>query len=491
MMPRPGRVPNPVAAPTARRSPGAVDHGPCAPSSWVFRLKSGACVAEAEPMRFERLVIEADENTFSLDFHPKLTVISGVGRLEREGLISELVGSLSSSRAGVHAEVMADNGNRFAIFRPYGARARVIDVEAAADVSARFADADGHIDLLSVAGLDMRSAKRTLRLTGSDLSASTHHDQIVRRLAMTDHDALWAAANAAKTTERALDQAAAASGSSPEDAAVVARIEERHERFEEAQRRAETFRRASFIAGAVSALAAVPTAMFLGRSLAMIWVIVAATVTAVSFMQNQRMLRARNAEEEALAEAGAQSYLGFHLQRVNGLIDSEQSRRKVMEAKLAHDRAMATWFDIAGDIVPDWAFEYRAEIEAAAEHIAEVTNPATAMVHDDDDEIAAYAHALMQRLTKVRSIGPAGESLPLVLDDALSGVPAELKAPLLEMLVRASDEQQIVLLTEDADVAGWARVEAITGNVSILEPGTDAAIETGVETVDITNSAVA
>ena len=92
-------------------------------------------------MRFERLVIEADENTFSLDFHPRLTVISGVGRLEREGLISELVGSLSSSRAGVHAEVMADNGNRFAIFRPYGARARVIDVEAAADVSARFADA--------------------------------------------------------------------------------------------------------------------------------------------------------------------------------------------------------------------------------------------------------------------------------------------------------------------------------------------------------------
>ena len=442
-------------------------------------------------MRFERLVIEADENTFSLDFHPKLTVISGVGRLEREGLISELVGSLSSSRAGVHAEVMADNGNRFAIFRPYGARARVIDVEAAADVSARFADSEGRIDLLSVAGMDMSSAKRNLRLTGRDLTASTHHDQIVRRLAMVEPDDLWAAADAAKASERDLDQAAAASGSSPEDAAVVARIEERHERFESAQRRAETFRRASFIAGAVSALAAVPTAMFLGRSLAMVWVIVAAMVTALSFFQNQRMLSARKAEEEALAEAGAQSYLGFHLQRVNGLIDSEQSRRRVMEAKLAHDRAMGAWFDIAGDIIPDWAFEHRDEIDAAAAHIAEVTNPATSMVPDDDEEIAAYAHALMQRLTKVRTVGPAGESLPLILDDALSGVEADLKAPLLEMLVRASDEQQIVLLTEDADVADWARVEAITGAVSILEPGNDAEVDDEAETVDITSSAVA
>ena len=44
-------------------------------------------------MRFERLVIEAGDNIFNLDFHNRLTVISGVGRLEREGLISELIGS--------------------------------------------------------------------------------------------------------------------------------------------------------------------------------------------------------------------------------------------------------------------------------------------------------------------------------------------------------------------------------------------------------------
>ncbi len=105
---------------------------------------------------------------------------------------------------------------------------------------------------------------------------------------------------------------------------------------------------------------------------------------------------------------------------------------------------------------------------------------------DDDDEIAAYAQALMQRAAKVRTIGPAGESLPLILDNTLAGVRAELKAPLLELLVRASQEQQVVLLTEDPDVADWARVEAIAGAVSIVEAGTNA----DSDTVDITDGGI-
>ena len=216
-------------------------------------------------MRFERLVIEADENTFSLDFHPRLTVICGVGRLEREGVISELVGSLSSSRPGVHAEIVADNGNRFAIFRPFGARARVVDVDTAADVSARFADHDGHVDLLAVADLDPRSAKRVLRMTAADLTATSHHDEHVRRLARADPDELWEAAARVTHARAELDQAAKDAGSEPEDAAVVAQIEEQHQRFEGAQARAEKLRRASFIGGALAALAAVPSATLVSQ----------------------------------------------------------------------------------------------------------------------------------------------------------------------------------------------------------------------------------
>ncbi len=421
-------------------------------------------------MRFERLVIEADENTFSLDFHPRLTVISGVGRLEREGLISELVGSLTSSRAGVHAEIMADTGNRFAIFRPYGARARVIDIDASADVSSRFADETGAIDLLSVAGLDERAAKRTLRVTSTDLTTSTHHDQIIRRLAAVDAPTLWGLAERVRAAQVELDAAAADSGSSPEDAAVVARIEEQHQRFEDAQASAERFRRLSFVGGAMAALVAVPAAMFVSQIAAMGFIVVAAVVTAISFLQHQRMVAARKAETVALAAAGADSYLGFHLQRVNGLLDSEHARKRMVEAGAEHESAMAAWFGLAGDIVPEWAYEHRDEIEEASRRMNDVSfitsNPLTV----EDDDAVALAHALMARLETVRTAGPDGESLPLVLDDSLRGIDHDLKAPLLELLLHASDSQQIVFLTEDVDVADWARVEAITGDLTILEP---------------------
>ena len=96
-----------------------------------------------------------------------------------------------------------------------------IDIDASADVSDRFADETGAIDLLSLAGLDERSAKRPLRLTSTDLTTITHHDQIIRRLAALDAPTLWGLAEQVQAAQAQLDEAAADSGSSPEDAAVV------------------------------------------------------------------------------------------------------------------------------------------------------------------------------------------------------------------------------------------------------------------------------
>ena len=128
-------------------------------------------------MRYERLVIEADDNHFSVEFHPRLTVISGVARLEREGLINELVGALGSSRSGVHAELATDSGGRFAVFRPTGGRHRVIDVEQAEDITRFFANSEGEIDVLARAGLDSRSARRRMRVTPGDLTTSSQTDR--------------------------------------------------------------------------------------------------------------------------------------------------------------------------------------------------------------------------------------------------------------------------------------------------------------------------
>jgi len=428
-------------------------------------------------MRFERLVIEAEDNTFSLEFHPRLTVISGVGRLEREGLTTELVGALSASRAGVHAEIMADTGNRFAIFRPYGARHRVVDIDTATDVSARFADDQGVIDLLAVAGLDPRTAKRRLRMTATDLTTSTHHDQIVRRLAAVNPAELWGAVEKVKVAQQDVDSAAEATGSAPEDAEVVEQIEKRHDQFESVQAAAERSRRASFFAGAFAALAAVPSAMLLNRNIALALVAAAAVVTGISFIQNQRMIKARKAEEEALAKAGASTYLGFHLQRVNGLLDSESARHRLVEASTNLTQAQQAWKAIAGDVVADWAVEYKSEIQEAAERrrVLEATSSTTSVDTKGSVDVTALADALLARLSVVRNIGPADESLPLILDDALNGLDTAMKAPLLEVLVRSSESQQIVFMTEDPDVTEWARLESMTGAVAILEPSPDEA----------------
>ena len=45
-----------------------------------------------------------------------------------------------------------------------------------------------------------------------------------------------------------------------------------------------------------------------------------------------------------------------------------------------------------------------------------------------------------------------------------------MKLLLLELLGRSAGEPQIVFLTEDEDVASWARLEALTGEVSVIEP---------------------
>ena len=92
-------------------------------------LKIRVVGADDPGVYFERLVIESGDNSISFDLHPRLTVISGLEQMERDGLVNEFIGALGNSRSGVHRELMADNGHRYAVFRPTGANHRVIDVD--------------------------------------------------------------------------------------------------------------------------------------------------------------------------------------------------------------------------------------------------------------------------------------------------------------------------------------------------------------------------
>ncbi len=435
-------------------------------------------------MRYERLVIDAgDEKTFALEFHPRLTVVTGVGRLEREGLMSELVGVLSSNRSGGALEVTDDRGRHLAIFRPQGKRHMVVDIDGGTDVSASYRNEGGEIDLLGAEGLDQRTAKRRMRVTATDLTTRTQSAELIRRLASCDQAILWKVADRVNITEADLQRMAEEAGTAPEDLEMVDAIERRHAEFEAAQAGHEKVRRLTFLLAALCTIAAVPVAMFIDPLYALGALVPATAITAWSFIMYRRLEAARAAEQEALERAGASSYLGFHLQRVNTLLASDQTRRNLMNVAEAHREAADAWTQLAGDVPVQWAYEHRDEIVSAAP----VRGRGDRASGGSPDDIApVLGEELVVRLSEARRLGRSGESFPLVLDDPFTGFDSSVKPALLELISESSHRQQILLLTEDPDVAAWARLEALTGALSVVEPS-GAKVEG--RTIDATDAA--
>jgi hypothetical protein len=422
---------------------------------------------------FERLAIDAEADTFTLDFHERLTVIAGVGQLEREGLVNELVGALGDSRSGVHLEMASDAGNRFAVFRPEGATHRVIAVETAEDVSSTFRTSSGNIDLLAKAGLDVTTAKRTMRVRAEDLHTTSQEDRYLEVLAEVDQGRLWELADKVLDRERRLNDEADATGTAPEDAEIVTRIEEAHREAEHAREHYEQVRSWTLWGSFASIMVAMPVTIAVGIGAAAPFVLAALAAGWVSLAYYRRVGAAEQVENDILVEAGANSYLNFHLQRVNRLLSSDSGRKRLMSAAEEHRAALAQWRLIAGEIPVRWAVDHADEIRREARErattnrvgrVASATPSVTAEVVQD------ISTALLARLGELRTIGPGGESFPIILDEPFSGVTGAAKPDLLGLIARASAHQQIILLTQDEDIASWARAEAVTGNLSIIEP---------------------
>jgi len=412
-------------------------------------------------VRYERLVIEGGGASYVLDFHPRLTVISGVGQIERDGIVNELVGALGATRAGVHAEIVADGGHQFAIFRPVNAHHRVISVDTACDVSDRFRNSAGEIDILARAGLNPRSARQLVRLGAAELRASGQGDQLIARLAGYDQSELWARAARAIDADNDLRIVADDTGAQPEDAAIVQAVEDHHNAFVAEQRRAERTRRITFGAAAFLALFGLAMAMRQSEMAAGLLIIVASAVAAMSLRHNGRLEGAEAAETAALEAAGAQSYLGFHLQRVDGLLSDDRQRRRLMHAADIAKQARQSFATMVGlDIEPSWAVDHQGDVEARrAGHRGEISG-----------RESSHAKLLRGRLEGLRSSAAGGESLPMVLDDSFREIAREDRPALLELLVERSREQQIIFLTDDEDIATWARLESLAGDMAIVEP---------------------
>lgn len=417
-------------------------------------------------------MIDSGVHTFAADFHPQLTVIGGLAPSAREALAGEVIDSLAGARPGVHLELTAA-GTNLTVFRPAGGRHRVIDTDAAADVTDRFSGPDGTIDLFAAMGVDRALARRTMRLTRDDLVVQGSGDDVVNRLASVDQDALWRAADRLLATDEQLDRISEESGTSATDIALVDDVEAKHAALVEATKTYERTRLIGLTIGDIGAIAALSLSFTQGAMAGAPFLLLAVAGVALGLYYRRRVARATEAEREVLTAAGADDYAAFHLERVNALLDGDQDRRRFMQAVTEHRHAADEWAELAGDVPLVIALEHRAQIQAGAGVRSNVDS--LHVLSDEVPEAIAdrtheLAQALYARIEGVRALTSGDETLPLVVDDPFEDVDAAVKPALLELLASAAGSPQLIVLTAADDITSWARLEELAGRMAVVEP---------------------
>src|ERR1700737_2705084 len=177
--------------------------GPARSRHWAIRsrLKSEPGSVDNMTMRFHQLILEEGSDEVVLAFHPRLTVIAGLGRLEREGVIGELLGVLAGVRENSRLDLVDDGGRRLSVRRA-GAheRDKVLNLENAHEISLEYLNG-GRIDLLHALGLDLHQARRRCRLSPEDMTAVSRGETLVASLATRNQDKLWTAAERVRSAE--------------------------------------------------------------------------------------------------------------------------------------------------------------------------------------------------------------------------------------------------------------------------------------------------
>ena len=133
----------------------------------------------------------------------------------------------------------------------------------------------------------------------------------------------------------------------------------------------------------------------------------------------------------------------------------------------AQREAQTRWTALAGNVSVEWALEHRGAIVAASATGRDLS-PADAEVAGE--ELTAATHALQQQFAAVRNVGPGMENFPLLLDEPFTDIEPSVIAPLLETILEQSAFQQVLLLTESEEISAWARLEAMTGALEVVEP---------------------
>lgn len=415
-------------------------------------------------MELQRLVIEDADSTLAVDFHPGLTVASHENPAVRHQFMNGLVEALGPGSDGLHLELVDAGGRHLAVFRPYGGRHQVIDIDSAEVVTEQFAAPGGRVDVLGRGGLDLATAHRLLRVNANQLDrgsdTGTDNDRLARSLAAIDQAQLWSAAEqlaAAKARLNALTdgqagiavERARAYESAIEARTVTARAEAAHWRI---------LRLGLGIAGGLAA-AAVVLLLFEDvldddRWTARALLVLAVVAVLLTLWDRRKVARARQLERRALARSGSTTFRS--LSRSVGPLADDATRSSVLAAAAEYEPLAARFRIVAGGAPLDWALAHRRVIQELALRRRQSTPYLAADLAVDDGALADSARALVDRVIELRDVGVEHERFPLVLDEPFIGLDPGDTVRLLETVRRLAQSHQIVLVTGDPNIESWA-----------------------------------
>ena len=138
------------------------------------------------------------------------------------------------------------------------------------------------------------------------------------------------------------------------------------------------------------------------------------------------------------------------------------------ELQSRRDMTAAAYY-MAQQLVPDVAriADRKSAVERRVAFLEEQFGDHGVPTSEKVHEVRRY---LQERLAALRRCGVGAESLPLLLDEGFLHLRSDAKWGMLDFLDRLSSEGQVVYLTNDGEVATWARRRAATGSISLLDP---------------------
>lgn len=419
-------------------------------------------------VELSRLVVEDGRNALTIDVHPGLSIVVEPNPGLRSRVLAQFVDGLGPARSGVHLEVIDFEGRRLAVFRPFGGKHRVVDIERAADLTQQYAAPNDHVDLLGRAGLDPRLAIDRMRLTADVLDASpataTDDPEAARRLSVVDQDHLWTAATRADQAKRRLDDATRRTSSTPAAAAAFESVSSTQRQLRSARENNRSTLKLGFgVGGACIAAALV---IFLKDPWTARWlVILGVAAITLAVVHGRHQLSASRTAAAALRNVGAEDWDTF--QQRSGRLADDDDRAELMAAAAAFHEANGTWRSLAGPVPAEWALANREHIEAMAAERRDV-QAAGGDPERIDGTLWGAGRVLTDRVVELRSLGYAREPFPLLLDDAFAGRSGDELRHLLDVTLRLADHHQVVLATGDPRVEAWAAPLASAGRVGLV-----------------------